>query len=75
MVNKQQKTSQFLKTKERSQATTIENLRSETGWQIHTFLIEQTECMSFWKLGGPENRSLDMKKFVVVVNFLKMKII
>ena len=50
MVNKQQKNSQFLKTKEQSQATTIENLRSETGWQIHTFLIEQTECNSISRI-------------------------
>ena len=50
MLNKQQKTSQFLKTKQRLQATAIENLSFETGWQIHTLLIEDNGCTIFENL-------------------------
>ena len=33
-----------METKQRSQATTIENLRSETSWEFHALLIKNTEC-------------------------------
>ena len=36
----------FWKTKQQSQATTIENLKSETGWQFAVLLIKKTECIS-----------------------------
>ena len=63
MVNKQRKLVIFLKTKQRSQATTIENLRPETSWQIHTILIEGTECISqlfvYQRLGVGKKNSID----------------
>ena len=34
----------FLETKQQSQATTIENLKSETGWEFTVLLIKKTEC-------------------------------
>ena len=34
-----------MKTKQHSQATTIENLKSETSWEFHALLIKQTECI------------------------------
>ena len=39
----------FWKTKQQSQATTIENLKSETGWQFTVLLIKKTECSFFYK--------------------------
>ena len=41
-----------MKTKQRSQATTVENLSSETSCQIHTILIEGTECIHFENNSG-----------------------
>ena len=35
----------LVKTMQHSQATTIENLKSETSHQITMLLIKQTECM------------------------------
>ena len=35
----------FLETKQQSQATTIENLKSETGWEFTVLLIKKTECI------------------------------
>ena len=35
----------FLEAKQPSQATTIENLKSETSCQIATLLIKRNECM------------------------------
>ena len=37
----------FLETKQQSQATTIENLKSETGWEFTVLLIKKTECICF----------------------------
>ena len=34
----------FLETKQQSQATTVENLKSETGWEFTVLLIKKTEC-------------------------------
>ena len=34
----------FLETKQQTQATTIENLRLETGWKFNVLLIKETEC-------------------------------
>ena len=34
----------FLETKQQTQATTIENLRLETGWKFTALLIKETEC-------------------------------
>ena len=34
----------LVKTKQHSQATTIENLKSETSQEFHALLIKQTEC-------------------------------
>ena len=39
-----------MKTKQRSQATTVENLSSETSLQIHMILIEGTECTAHIRL-------------------------
>ena len=36
--------SSFLETKQQTQATTIENLRLETGWKFNALLIKETEC-------------------------------
>ena len=36
--------SSFLETKQQTQATTIENLRLETGWKVNALLIKETEC-------------------------------
>ena len=36
--------SSFLETKQQTQATTIENLRLETGWKFTALLIKETEC-------------------------------
>ena len=38
----------FLETKQQSQATTIENLKSETGWEFTVLLIKKTECIVVW---------------------------
>ena len=38
--------SSFLETKQQTQATTIENLRLETGWKFNALLIKETECTS-----------------------------
>ena len=35
----------FLETKQQSQATTIENLKSETGWEFTVLLIKKKECI------------------------------
>ena len=35
----------FLETKQQSQATTVENLKSETGWEFTVLLIKKTECI------------------------------
>ena len=35
----------FLETKQQTQATTIENLRLETGWKFNALLIKETECI------------------------------
>ena len=35
----------FIKNEQHSQATTIENLKSETGWEFHVLLIKKTECI------------------------------
>ena len=37
----------FLETKQQTQATTIENLRLETGWKFNALLIKETECIDF----------------------------
>ena len=34
----------FLETKQQTQATTIEDLRLETGWKFNALLIKETEC-------------------------------
>ena len=34
----------FLETKQQSQATAIENLKSETGWEFTVLLIKKKEC-------------------------------
>ena len=34
-----------MKTKQHSQATTIENLKSETSWEFNALLIKYTECI------------------------------
>ena len=36
----------FLETKQQSQATTIENLKSETGWEFTVLLMKKTECIT-----------------------------
>ena len=36
----------FLETKQQTQATTIENLRLETGWKFNALLIKETECIN-----------------------------
>ena len=36
-----------METKQQSQATTIENLKSETGWEFTVLLIKKTECTSY----------------------------
>ena len=41
-----------MKTKQHSQATTIENLKSETSWEFHALLIKQTECILTLNEGG-----------------------
>ena len=41
-----------MKTKQQSQATTIENLKSETGWEFTVLLIKKTECTWFSIDGG-----------------------
>ena len=33
-----------METKQQSQATTIENLKSETGWEFTVLLIKKKEC-------------------------------
>ena len=38
----------FFLWKHQSQATTIENLKSETGWEFTVLLIKKTECMTNW---------------------------
>ena len=40
--------SSFLETKQQTQATTIENLRLETGWKFTALLIKETECTIFY---------------------------
>ena len=39
-----QQSKAFLEIKQRSQATTIKNPRSETGWEFAVLLIKDTEC-------------------------------
>ena len=39
----------FLETKQQSQATTVENLKSEMGWEFTVLLIKKTECMHVFK--------------------------
>ena len=34
----------FLETKQHTEATTIKNLRLETGWKFTALLIKETEC-------------------------------
>ena len=34
-----------METKQQTQATTIENLRLETGWKFTALLIKETECI------------------------------
>ena len=41
----------LVKTKQHSQATTIEILKSETGWKFHVLLIKKTECIVYY--GNP----------------------
>ena len=35
----------FLETKQQSQATAIESLKSETGWEFTVLPIKKNECM------------------------------
>ena len=35
----------FLETKQHTEATTIKNLRLETGWKFTALLIKETECI------------------------------
>ena len=42
-------------TKQCSQGTTIENLKSDTGWEFHVLLIKQTECTVLWENPGKIN--------------------
>ena len=37
----------FLETKQHTEATTIKNLRLETGWKFTALLIKETECTCF----------------------------
>ena len=59
----------FLETKQQSQATTIENLKSETSWQIAKLLIKRNECS--------KNFYFDIKAVVLIHlsfgNIQKMK--
>ena len=41
----------LVETKQHSQATTIEILKSETGWKFHVLLIKKTECIVYY--GNP----------------------
>ena len=36
----------FLETKQHTEATTIKNLRLETGWKFTALLIKETECIA-----------------------------
>ena len=38
-----------METKQQTQATTIENLRLETGWKFNALLIKETECMGSFR--------------------------
>ena len=54
----------FLETKQQSQATTIENLKSETGLEFTVLLIKKTECIveKWWHhafLGSCETKEPD----------------
>ena len=43
----------FLETKQHTEATTIKNLRLETGWKFTALLIKETECIAaFGAFGG-----------------------
>ena len=37
----------LVKTKQHSQATTVENLKSETGWEFHVLVIKKTEYVMY----------------------------
>ena len=52
-----------METKQQSQATTIENLKSETGWEFTVLLIKKTECISsiISKTGFWQNRRQDWR--------------
>ena len=38
-----------METKQQSQATTIEYLKSETGWEFTVLLIKKTECTTIYE--------------------------
>ena len=40
-----------METKQQTQATTIENLRLETGWKFTALLIKDTECIQYRDIG------------------------
>ena len=50
----------FLETKQQSQATTIENLKSETGWEFTVLLIKKTECIQASKISIDSNNVMLM---------------
>ena len=50
----------FLETKQQSQATTIENLKSETGWEFTVLLIKKISVGHRWPTAGPKNIFGDM---------------
>ena len=73
-----------METKQQSQATTIENLKSETGWEFTVLLIKKKSVCMFSNLNGiPERRktilhSLDRESEVfcnhLIDEFLSVKL-
>ena len=68
----------MVKTKQHSQATTIENLKSGTSWEFHALLIKDTECIGILSVSADKEKgiiggiltSADMKKSLSVVHWI-----
>ena len=56
-----------MKTKQHSQATTIENLKSETSWEFHALLIKQTECTAV--IHTPQSLEKASKNSLKLISF------
>ena len=57
----------FLETKQHTEATTIKNLRLETGWKFTALLIKETECILISELSTSVSNRFDLESALFCV--------